>query len=471
MAVSLLRETIAPLHEKITIKIKKEDYINSFEKTLKEYAKEAQLPGFRKGSVPTHIIRKKYGQDLFTKQLFDLVEEELNAFIKKEKVNLIGTPITNEPIDVDNININNPQDYEFNFEIGIRPSLNIDLSQLKGTRYKVKATPETIAKIEEEHKELYAPYETAEAIEDINNTVLALFFPAIEETPKNEKPLYSIIDHIKTSDFQPSFQSSWIGKKVKDIVPFTLLTAYSENHKEVNRILRNLKIPIEQYAEALSHEFAVEIYDIKTKKVIDLDIDKIKLIYPNDTINTMEDYRAKIATEFEKQKDDLANSILIDELYHALFDNITIELPQDFLKKYYIQKLKEEKKEENIDIVFPLFIKDITKQLVALHLKNEGDIKVEKEEVEYYFLSQIISYLQNPNIANYITAELNTIIKKYVQDQMNKKSSVEQATNEITLHKILNYIELQATIQEEWITIEELEKKEEELNKHNHHHH
>ncbi len=53
---SVTREQIGTLHDKITVKLTKEDYWPSFEKSLKHYAKSANVPGFRKGMVPAGIV-------------------------------------------------------------------------------------------------------------------------------------------------------------------------------------------------------------------------------------------------------------------------------------------------------------------------------------------------------------------------------------------------------------------------------
>ena len=60
------RENIGLLNDKLTVTITKEDYFKSFDLNLKKQAKTANIPGFRKGMVPAGLVKKMYGQSVFT---------------------------------------------------------------------------------------------------------------------------------------------------------------------------------------------------------------------------------------------------------------------------------------------------------------------------------------------------------------------------------------------------------------------
>ena len=61
---TVTRESIGNLHDKLVVKITKEDYLPSFESALKKYSKNANVPGFRKGNVPAGMVKKMYGQSV-----------------------------------------------------------------------------------------------------------------------------------------------------------------------------------------------------------------------------------------------------------------------------------------------------------------------------------------------------------------------------------------------------------------------
>src|SRR5450432_3238434 len=139
---TVTKENIGLLHEKLTVKLEKTDYLPSFEKALKEYSKKANIPGFRKGMVPAGLIKKMYGTSLFTDEVLKTVDRELFNYLETDKLDIFAQPLPLET-DIRQIDVNNPADYTFNFEVGMKPEFNLaDLANATITRYVVTVTDE-----------------------------------------------------------------------------------------------------------------------------------------------------------------------------------------------------------------------------------------------------------------------------------------------------------------------------------------
>ena len=137
---TVTRENIGILHDKLTVKVSKDDYLPTFDKKLKEYSKTANIPGFRKGMVPPGMIKKMYGPSIFSDEILKSVEKELYTWLNAEKPEIFGQPL---PLSTDlrDINMNAPADYEFGFEIGLKPDYTLaDIAKAKVTLHKVAAT-------------------------------------------------------------------------------------------------------------------------------------------------------------------------------------------------------------------------------------------------------------------------------------------------------------------------------------------
>src|SRR6185369_1561538 len=121
---TVTKENIGLLHEKVTVKLEKPDYLPSFEKTLKEYSKKANIPGFRKGMVPAGLIKKMYGTSLFTDEVLKTVDRELIGYLENDKLEIFAQPLPLES-DFKELDVNNPTDYTFEFEVGMKPDFTL----------------------------------------------------------------------------------------------------------------------------------------------------------------------------------------------------------------------------------------------------------------------------------------------------------------------------------------------------------
>src|SRR6476646_814329 len=141
---TVIKENVGMLHDKLTLTLDKEDYLPAFEKTLKEYGKKANIPGFRKGMVPAGLIRKMYGSSLFVDEVLKVVDSEVNQYLQTEHLDIFAQPL---PVDMNlqQLDVAQPQDYNFVFEVGMKPQFQIaDLASANVKQYKIDITDEMV---------------------------------------------------------------------------------------------------------------------------------------------------------------------------------------------------------------------------------------------------------------------------------------------------------------------------------------
>jgi trigger factor len=155
------RDNIGLLNDRITIRLSKEDYLPTFEKKVKEYSKSANIPGFRKGMVPTGLVKKMYGPSIFTDEVLKTVEKELRQYLQTAKPDIFAQPMAvgNPPEKMD---FNNPDEYAFGFEIGLKPEFSIaPLKKAKLVRHVIEVTDAMVEKdIENLRQRAGQPLET-----------------------------------------------------------------------------------------------------------------------------------------------------------------------------------------------------------------------------------------------------------------------------------------------------------------------
>lgn len=207
---TVTRENIGLLNDKLVVKVAKDDYMPSFEKAIKDYSKQANIPGFRKGMVPTGMVKKMYGSSVFADEVLKSMEKGLTDFLVNEKLEIFAQPLPLAENDPGKLDMNNPSEYTFAFEIGLKTDFQVaDLAKAKITNYKVAVTDamvdETIEGARVRKKS--APVAEGEA---------AAEEPAEEEAELNEEFFNSIFPgkEIKTeADFRnevkQALQQDW----------------------------------------------------------------------------------------------------------------------------------------------------------------------------------------------------------------------------------------------------------------------
>lgn len=128
----------------ITVKMEKADYEGNVKKALNELGRKVQMPGFRPGKVPVGLVKKMYGAQVKADEVNKLLGEKLYAYIKENKINILGEPLSSEkqvPQDIEK-----QDDFEFIFDIALAPEFSAELSD-KDTidYYDIEVTDEQIS--------------------------------------------------------------------------------------------------------------------------------------------------------------------------------------------------------------------------------------------------------------------------------------------------------------------------------------
>ena len=158
--VNVSQKNTDDLNAVISIELKKEDYLPNVDKALIAAKNNAVIKGFRKGHVPTGLIKKMYGNSILLDELNKVVSDALNKHIEDAKLDMLGRPL---PVASDiTLDINQPNDYTFEYEIGLAPEVKVTLNKKFSVEKPVvtiddKTLEDEIEKLRERHGKLLNP--------------------------------------------------------------------------------------------------------------------------------------------------------------------------------------------------------------------------------------------------------------------------------------------------------------------------
>ncbi|SDW90669.1 trigger factor [Hydrobacter penzbergensis] len=451
---SVTRENIGLLNDKLTVNLSKEDYYSGFEQSLKKYAKTANIPGFRKGMVPAGLVKKMYGQSVFTDEVLRSVEKELNAYLGKEQLEIFAQPL---PLDNDAraLDMNNPSDYAFAFEIGLKPAFDLDVKKIKVTRYNVTVTDEMVQEEIERQQVRNGKMTEPEEVTGDDNVLNVKFV----ESDKDGNPVEGGINKdnsLLVKYFKESFRKKLTGKKKDDFVVLQPSKAFEDKEKEA--ILADLGLTNEDGDKY----FKLEITKVGLVEKSELNEAFFLAAFPNKEIKTEEEFRAEVKKEIEAYYAQQSRNQVHDQIYHHLVDHTTMEFPESFLKRWLQTGGEQPKTAEEAEQDYPTFANQLKWTLVSSKVIQDNKIEVLPDDIRDFAKQQLFSYMGGQLTA---LGDSQQWVEDYANRMMQDRKFVEDSYHRISTDKMFSLLESQVSAKEEAISAEDFAEK-----LHHHHH-
>lgn len=461
---TITKENIGQLHEKITVQVDTADYLPAFEKSLKETSKKANIPGFRPGKVPAGMIKKMYGPSLFVDEVLKAVDKELIEYLRNEKVDMFGQPLPLKT-DIDNLDVQAPAAYNFDFEIGLKPEIVLPpFDTLDLTGYNITITDEMIDEEVERFRDQAGKMEDREAVDGEKNVIKVEFI----ETDTEGNPLENGVrgdDSLLLKYFTPKVREELMGKKAGDSVQITLGEAFEDN--ELEFIAKDLGLDI-AHETTKARSFKLQITNVGQLEKAALSEELYKKAYPSEEIVTEEDFRKKIKDEIYAYWAAQSANQLHDQIFHQLVDTTSVDFPEDFLKKLLKNQENGEegsapKTDEEIEKEMPGFLKQLKWTLISDKIVLDNSISVGPEDIKGYLKQRLFSYIGAGNAAD---RDEQPWVQDYLARMMKDRKAVEDAYVHVQSRKIFEWASTQVKPTPKEISTVDFVKMVEE-----HHHH
>ena len=453
---TITRENIGLLHDKLTVTVTPEDYTPQYKKSLRKYAETAYIHGFRKGKVPESVVNKMYGEKIIHDEVLKTAEKEIKTYMDKEQLNTFSQPLpvslTFPPVD-----INNLKEYEFVFEIGLRPEININPKEIKVTRYVIDVTEEMINdeadRIQSELGTL-VDAETITSDEDLLNVIF-------DETDADGKIIEGGLvkaTSLKVTHFAPEFRKSLMGLKKDSVVDLALNVAFED--KERGPVLDELGLDREDEANA-TKTFKLTITKIGLLEKAPLDEEFFKKAYPQKEVKTEQEFKDTIKEDLATYFAEQSRKQMHDQIYHHLLDHTDLPLPKEFLLKMIEEGDEKRRTREEALEIYPSYESQLKWSLISSHLQKEENLAVQKEDLKQAAKQQLLQYLGGQV---QMFGDDTKFIDEYAEKAANDKKFANEHYYSILADKIFTALENKVTATEESIDLKTFGSKL-------HHHH
>ena len=396
MNVSL--QNIDKVSAELTVKLEKADYQEKVDKELKSLRQKAQIPGFRKGMVPTSLIKKMYGKSVIAEVVNKALQEAVYNYIKENKVNMLGEPLPNEEKQ-QNIDFDTMDEFDFVFDIALAPEFKAEVSTKdKVDYYTIEVSDEMIDNQVKMYTQRTGKYDKVDAYED-NDMLKGLLAQLDEEGNTKEGGI-----QVEGAVLMPSYMKNddqkaiFANAKVNDVLVFNPNVAYDGHAAELGSLLKIDK----EIAKDVKSNFSFQVEEITRFVPGELTQEVFDQAFGEGVVKTEEEFRAKIKEEIAARfVADSDYKFLID-VRKVLMDKVgKLEFPDALLKRIMLLN-NEEKGEEYVAENYDKSIEELTWHLIKEQLVEANNIKVEQEDVkrnlfipESYFEGSLDDFWRN----------------------------------------------------------------------------
>lgn len=364
------------INGRLTITVEENDYKDEVDKTLKDYRKKANVPGFRPGQVPMGMIKRQFGASVKMDAINKIVGEQINKYITDNKINMLGQPLASEAQQPQDLEKEGP--YTFIFDIAVAPEFDIELTNKDKVDYYDITVDDALIDRQVEmfasrlgknvDVEEYADGDVVKGdlreLDDKGNT---------KENGLTVEGAMVMPEYIKAAAQKKLFK----GAKVGDIITFNPRKAYKESDAELASLLKIEKDKVADYES----DFSYQITSIQRFKNHAVDQELFDQTFGKDQVKDEKEFREKIAEGLKKQLEKESDYKFLMDVRKYAEDKVGQLTYPDALLKRVMKENNKDKDQEFIDKNFEASIKELTWSLIRNKLSEKAQIKVNDEDV------------------------------------------------------------------------------------------
>lgn len=380
--MNIINEPTGELTATLQVKFTEDDYRNEVEKTLKDYQRKASIPGFRPGKVPMGMIRKMYGKAIMAEQIDKLLSNAVASHIEENQLNLLGHPLPNEERNT-TLDLDNQKEFEFYFDIALSPSVDPELSEaIEVSEYHIMLEDAEVEKYAASLLKKHGSFINPETVEisdmlTVDLSELDADGNIREGGIKNTTSVF--MEHIADQKLKEQFLGKKTGESL-DIDP----TGLAENTAQRAYLLG---VTSDKIADIKSR-FRLTINSIGRVVPAEPGPEFYEKVYPGLNINTLEDFHNLIRKDAVETYARESENQLIRDIQQALVKRHQINLPDDFLKRYFFETRKDEKvTREDIERDYEESSDALRWQLIENGIIKKYGIEVKREDAMDYVKS------------------------------------------------------------------------------------
>jgi trigger factor len=305
--VDISVEELTSVDKEITLKAKREDLQEDFDKAYKKYKDQIQLPGFRPGKVPMGLVKKRFGKEIEQEEISNIIQKVFEKEVVPEYEPVGETEMVDFTWENDEL--------EVKFKIGSKPEIEVaDLSKIEVNKMVHDVTDEEVSEEVERTLEREGNWEEVDEAASEETQVLV---DVVSKTHGDEDKDQRI--DLRNDDAS-EFLEALKGKKAGDVVEMSI------PHGD--------------------HEDELEITIKKVQKMHRAELtDDIIKGQSNGEAENLDEFKSYIKSRMQQYYDQTSDDLFKNDIADALVEAHDFDVPETFVAQIqgsYVDQLKQQ---------------------------------------------------------------------------------------------------------------------------------
>ncbi len=428
----------------MTITLETADYQPEVDKTLKDYRKRANIPGFRPGQAPMAMIKRQFGPSVKVEAVNKLLGEKLYEYVRENKIQMLGEPLPSEQ--QEQLDFESDQPLTFKFDIAVAPAFEAKLSgKDKVPFYNIKVDDKLIDQQVEMYQSRGGQYEKVEQYDDEQRDMLKGDLREIDGTIEVADAVL-MPQYIKVDDQKKLFKDCKLG----DIITWNPRKAYPESDVEVSSLMKIQKDEVKDH----EGDFTFQITEISRFVKAEVNQTLFDQVFGEGNVKDEKEFRQKIADQISEQfKADSDYKFLLDIREHMEKKVGKLEFPEAILKRVMMNNNKD-KGADFVEKNFDASIKELGWHLIKEQLVAAQDIKVDDAD-----LKNVAKEAARAQFAQYGMSNIpDEYLENYASEMLKKRENVDGLVDRAVDVKLTAALKSVVKLDEKDITLEDFQK-------------
>ena len=425
--MNITKKQADALNCQVTIDIAADDYAEALKKRLNEYRRRADIKGFRKGMAPMSLIQRMYGDQCLYESVNHLVGEQLDNFIRDEKLRIVGEPLPSE--DQPQIEWKAGNDFTFKFDMAQTPEINFEVGEGdKLPYYEINVTEEAKKAMKNQMLQQYGSLQEGKAAGE-NDYIIA----DIANDSHSAEGVYVSIANV-AEIARPLF----VGKKAGEKITVNVNEAFENETDRASM----LKVDKAKLAD-LDPMFTFTVVNVKTFKAAENNQETWNQMFGEGAVTSEEQFMEKVVERIKANHTQEANYRFGNDVRKYFVEKANIELPEEFLKRWLVYANDGKYSREDVEKEFPAFVEDFKWQLTRGYLMEKLGLKVEAKDIQEAAESYVAYQYAMYGMGNVPADMIKSSAKNVLEDENQRRRLEEQVEDNKTISALREKVSLQ----------------------------